>query len=189
MKNDSPQRSCTSLALGLPTSRGGWQGPGGTAGVWTCRVSDSLEENTTNQLRLRKQNKNRNNLTLFILTEDRGLKYLFSLAYHADSGSSRPVKRQTWGAHAHRGMCSSWTKLGRLSHVNLRDKAKREQRVTLCRMEKAKTRHNDSCIFFFTSLFVNKCMSQEPIEKVMKRVCTVLIKKNILWLIQGGLID
>lgn len=52
-RNDSPQRSCTSLALGLPTSRGGWQGPGGTAGVWTCRVSDSLQGKTTHQLRPR----------------------------------------------------------------------------------------------------------------------------------------
>lgn len=50
-RNDSPQRSCNSLALGLPTSRGGWHGPGGTAGVWTCSVSDSLQRKTTLQLR------------------------------------------------------------------------------------------------------------------------------------------
>lgn len=50
-RNDSPQRSCASLALGLPTTRGGWQGPGGTAGVWTCRVSDSLQGKTRDRLK------------------------------------------------------------------------------------------------------------------------------------------
>lgn len=66
-RNDSPQRSCNSLALGLPTSRGGWQGPGGTAGVWTCSVSDSLERKTTLQLRKergKKKNTNNNKLTI-----------------------------------------------------------------------------------------------------------------------------
>lgn len=58
-RNDSPQRSCNSLALGLPTSRGGWQGPGGTAGVWTCSVSDSLRRKTTLQLNKKKKKKKR----------------------------------------------------------------------------------------------------------------------------------
>uniref|UniRef100_A0AAQ4QXE7 Uncharacterized protein n=1 Tax=Gasterosteus aculeatus aculeatus TaxID=481459 RepID=A0AAQ4QXE7_GASAC len=47
-KNDSPQRSCTSLALGLPTSRGGWHGPGGTAGKTTHQLKPGANNNFPN---------------------------------------------------------------------------------------------------------------------------------------------
>lgn len=91
-RNDSPQRSCTSLALGLPTSRGGWQGPGGTAGVWTCRVSDSLQGKTTHQLRReKKQIDNLTPLLSFSLSHTTQTLDTLSLspAYQTDSGYNR----------------------------------------------------------------------------------------------------
>lgn len=115
-RNDSPQRSCTSLALGLPTNRGGWHCPGGTAGVWTCRVSDSLQVKTTHQLRPTENN----NFTLFTLSSYKTHRTQIVI-FTGLSGYSSPERRRMWmhrskDTSIQKNTLSLWVKLDILPH-------------------------------------------------------------------------
>lgn len=180
-RNDSPQRSCTSLALGLPTNRGGWHCPGGTAGVWTCRVSDSLQVKTTHQLRPTENN----NFTLFTLSSYKthrtqiviftGLSDRLRLQ---QSGEETNVNASIKG-HEHTEKYAVF--MGKVRHtasqvnytLNFCDKGRKKKPMwVLCHIalhQKAGIRHHDSC--FFTSSILNKCMHKQLMKKLMKSVC------------------
>lgn len=116
-RNDSPQRSCTSLALGLPTSRGGWQGPGGTAGVWTCRVSDSLQGKTTHQLRPREKQID----NLIPLLSFRRQIVIFT-SYQPDSGCKKTKKETHVNASFKVHRCIPYTASDKVRQIVWRGK-------------------------------------------------------------------
>lgn len=176
-RNDSPQRSCTSLALGLPTNRGGWHCPGGTAGVWTCRVSDSLQVKTTHQLRPTENN----NFTLFTLSSYKTHRTQIVI-FTGLSGYSSPERRRMWmhrskDTSIQKNTLSLWVKLDILPHKWIIHstsvtKGKKKPMWVLCHIalhQKAGIRHHDSC--FFTSSILNKCMHKQLMKKLMKSVC------------------